>query len=135
MRLPSKAPYFGNSSLPPGSPSFLVPRSTHGFPGMFEVAEMLYCYYGLNHLEDSVVPVTLERTNSIRLEFPEVFHRETLQETKRDRTSETSESGYRVFFSGNCSMVNLLVLSVRQRQFFFLGSPVLLALLYIGQPP
>ena len=102
---------------------------------MFEVAEMLYCYYGLNHLEDSVVSVTLERTSSIRLEFPEVFHRKTLQETKRDGTSETSESGYRVFFSGNCSMVNLLVLSVRQRHFLFLGSPVLLALLYIGQPP
>ena len=28
-----------------------------------------------------------------------------LQETKRDGTSEISESGYRVFFSGDCSMV------------------------------
>ena len=28
-----------------------------------------------------------------------------LQETKRDGTSETSPSGYRVFFSGDCSMV------------------------------
>ena len=28
-----------------------------------------------------------------------------LQETKRDRTSENSASGYRVFFSGGCSMI------------------------------
>ena len=28
-----------------------------------------------------------------------------LQETKRDRTSEISASGYRIFFSGNCCMV------------------------------
>ena len=28
-----------------------------------------------------------------------------MQETKRDRTSESSASGYRVFFSGNCSII------------------------------
>ena len=28
-----------------------------------------------------------------------------LQETKRDGTSEISASGYRVFFSGDCTMV------------------------------
>ena len=28
-----------------------------------------------------------------------------LQETKRDGTSEISSSGYRVFFSGDCTMV------------------------------
>ena len=72
---------------------------------MFEVAEMLYCYYRLNHLEDSVVPVTLKRATSVHLEFPEVFLRETLQEAQRDGTSEFSASGYRVIFDGNCSMV------------------------------
>ena len=67
VRLPTEIRYFGNSSLPSGSPSFLVPRSTPGLPGMFEVAEMLYCDYRLNHLEDSVVPVTLERATSVHL--------------------------------------------------------------------
>ena len=32
-----------------------------------------------------------------------------LQETKRDGTSEISASGYRVFFSGDCSMVKAVV--------------------------
>ena len=72
---------------------------------MFEVAEMLYCYYRLNHLEDSVVPVTLKRATSVHLEFPEVLHQETLEEAQRDGTSEFSASGYRVIFNGDCSMV------------------------------
>ena len=66
---------------------------------------MLYCYYRLNHLEDSVVPVTLKRVTSVHLEFPKVFHRETMQEAQRDGTSEFSASGYRVIFIGDCSMV------------------------------
>ena len=43
MRLPTKARYFGNSSLTLCSPSFIGPRSTPRLRGMFEVAEMLYC--------------------------------------------------------------------------------------------
>ena len=43
MRFPIKARYFGSSSLPPDSPSFLDPRSTPGLPGIFKVAKMLYC--------------------------------------------------------------------------------------------
>ena len=106
MRLPTKeVRYVGNSSLPPGSPLFLVPRSTPGLPGVFEVVEMLYCYYRLNHLEDSVASVTLKRATSVHLEFPEVFHRESLQEAQRDGTSGISASGYSVIFNGDCSMV------------------------------
>ena len=106
MRLPTKeVRYVGNSSLPPGSPLFLVPRSTPGLPGMSEVAEMLYCYYRLNHLEDSVASVTVKRATSVYLEFREVFHRESLQEAQRDGTSGISASGYRVIFNGDCSMV------------------------------
>ena len=43
-----------------------------------------------------------------------------LQETKRDGTSEISASGYRVFFSGDCSMVKVAVNTIVPRSPFFL---------------
>ena len=43
IRLPTRGGYRENSSLPPGSRSFLGPKSTLGLPGMFEFAEISYC--------------------------------------------------------------------------------------------
>ena len=106
MRLPTKeVRYVGNSSLPPGSPLFLVPRSTPGLPGMFEVAEMLYCYYRLNHLEDSVVPVTSIAQPVYTLSSPRFFYGKHCRRPKGTELPNLLASGYRVIFDGDCSMV------------------------------
>ena len=49
---------------------------------------------GLGHVDNLLIICTAKSCDVLRL-----------QETKRDETSEISASGYRVFFSDDCSMV------------------------------
>ena len=77
IRLPTRGLYWGNSSFPPGSPSFLGPRSTPGLPGILEVAEISYkslSERSLVHIYYTKLPVTHERTTSLHLQLPLVFN-------------------------------------------------------------
>ena len=73
---------------------------------MFEVTEMLYCSTNvfreccLIHLEDSPVPVTLERATSVHLELPKVFHRETLLQLAKELVTQT-------LFSRHYDIINM----------------------------
>ena len=86
MRFLTKAPYFGNFSLHPDSPSLLCPRSTllhldsRDVRGCGNVIQFHHVFRKcrLIHLKDSVVPVTLERATSVYLEFPKDFHKKGL---------------------------------------------------------
>ena len=65
IRLRTRGLYWGNSSLPPGSPSLLGPRSTPGLSGIFDFVGIPYCATRFSAKEAWFIPISDKCTTSV----------------------------------------------------------------------